>query len=73
MRKRQIPYDISRICAIQKWHKWTYLQNKNKLMDIEKRPMVAKGEGEGVGWTGSLGLVDANTAFGVDNQWGPTV
>ena len=21
---------------------------------------VAKGEGEGVGWTGSLGLVDAN-------------
>ena len=37
-------------------------------MDIEKRPMVANGEGEGVGWTGSLGLVDANTAFGVDNQ-----
>jgi len=22
--------------------------------------VVAKGEGEGVGWTGSLGLVDAN-------------
>ena len=32
--------------------------------------MVAKGEreGEGVGWTGNLGLVDANFAFGVDKH-----
>ena len=29
-------------------------------MDIENRLVVAKGEREGVGWTGSLGLVDAN-------------
>ena len=28
--------------------------------DMEKRLVVAKGEGEGVEWTGSLGLVDAN-------------
>ena len=28
--------------------------------DIENRLVVAKGEGEGVGWTGRLGLVDAN-------------
>ena len=28
--------------------------------DIENRLVVAKGEREGVGWTGSLGLVDAN-------------
>ena len=27
-------------------------------MDVEKRLVVAKGEGKGVGWTGSLGLVD---------------
>jgi len=33
---------------------------KNKLMDLENRFVVAKGGGEGVGWTGSLGLVDAN-------------
>ena len=32
---------------------------KNKLMDMENR-LVAKGEGEGVGWTESVGLVDAN-------------
>ena len=31
-----------------------------RLTDMEKRPAVAKWEGEGVGWTGSLELVDAN-------------
>jgi len=29
-------------------------------MDMEKRFVVAKGEREGVGWTGSLGLADVN-------------
>ena len=33
---------------------------RNKLMDMENRLIVAKGEGEGVGWTGSWGLVDEN-------------
>ena len=28
--------------------------------DTENRLVVANGEEEGVGWTGSLGLVDAN-------------
>ena len=27
---------------------------------MENRLVVAKGEGEAVGWAGSLGLVDAN-------------
>ena len=40
------------------WHKWTYLQNRNRLIDIENRLVVAKGQGEG--WIGSLGLADAN-------------
>ena len=34
--------------------------NRNRLSDIKNSLVVAKGEGEGVGWTGSLGLVDAN-------------
>ena len=42
------------------WHKWTYLQKRNKLMDMENRLVVVKGEGVGVGWMGSLGLTDAN-------------
>ena len=36
------------------------LSTERKLMDLENRLVVAKGEGEGVGWTGSLGLIDAN-------------
>ena len=31
-----------------------------KIMDLENRLVVAQGEGEGVGWTGNLGLTDAN-------------
>ena len=45
------------------------LSTEKKLRDLENRSVVAKGKGEGVGWTGNLGLVDAKTtAFGVDKQ-----
>ena len=38
-----------------------YLQNKNRLTDIEKRLVVAKGEDrKGRGGVGVWGLVDAN-------------
>ena len=36
------------------------LSTEKKLMDLENRLLVAKGEGEGVGWTGNLASVDAN-------------
>ena len=36
------------------------LSTEKKIMDLENRLVVAKGEGEGVGWTGNLGLIDAN-------------
>ena len=36
------------------------LSTENKLMDWKNRLLVANGEGEGVEWTGSLGLIDAN-------------
>ena len=36
------------------------LSTEKKFMDLENRLAVAKGEGEGVGWTGNLGLIDAN-------------
>ena len=29
------------------WYKWTYLQKRNRLTDIENKLMVTKGEGEG--------------------------
>ena len=36
------------------------LSTEKKLVDLENRPVVAKVKGEGVGWTGNLGLIDAN-------------
>ena len=38
------------------------LSTEKKIMDLENRLVVAEGEGEreGVGWIGSLGLMDAN-------------
>ena len=32
------------------------LSTEKKLLDLENRLVVAKGEAEGVGWTGSLGV-----------------
>ena len=36
------------------------LSTEKKIMDLENRLVVAKGEGEGVGWSRSLGLIDAD-------------
>ena len=36
------------------------LSTEKKIMDLENRCVVAKGEAEGMGWIGSLGLIDAN-------------
>ena len=33
---------------------------EKKLMDLENRLVVSKGEGEGVGWIRNLGLIDTN-------------
>ena len=40
------------------------LSTEKKIMDLEKRLVLAKGEGEGAGWIGSLGL--QTIAFGMD-------
>ena len=45
-KKRQIPYDIIYIFIFS---------TEKKTMDLKNRLMVAKGEGEEVGGTGSLG------------------
>ena len=36
------------------------LSTEKTLMDLENKLVVATGEGEGVGWIGNLGLIDAN-------------
>ena len=42
-------------------NKCTYLQNINRLTDIENRLVITNGDGGvGEGWIGSLGLADVN-------------
>jgi len=50
---------ISRVSGIQ-YAAQTNLSTEKKLKDLENRLAVAKGKEEGVGWTGSLGLIDAD-------------
>ena len=48
-REIQISYDITYMLNLKKWYNWTYLQNRNRLTNIENKLMVTKGEmwGEG--------------------------
>ena len=46
-REGQVSYDITYMCNLKKWYKWTYLQNRNRL--TENKIMVTKGEKLGGG------------------------
>ena len=49
-KKEKDKYHIYHLYVESKmWHKWTCLQNRNRLTDIENRLVVAKGWGEGLG------------------------
>ena len=51
--------DVSRISLYVEykiWLKWTYQQERNRLTDIEKRLVVAKGEGVGEGMEWEVGV-----------------
>ena len=39
------------------------LSTEKKIMHLENRLVVAEGEWEGVGWIGSLGLIEADYCF----------
>ena len=58
MRKRQIPYDITYIWNLIYGTNEPFHREEN--MALKNRPVVAKGEEEGVGWIGNLGLTDVN-------------
>ena len=42
--EKQILYDITSVWYLNKWCKWTYLQNRNILLDTENKLMVTKGD-----------------------------
>ena len=54
-RERQIPFDITYVES-KIWHKWAYLQNRNRLTDVENRLAVAMGEGGGSDRNGEFGV-----------------
>ena len=47
--QRQILYNITYIWNLKQWYRWTYLQNRNRLTDIENKLMVTKGNSGGMG------------------------
>ena len=50
----KVKYDIWGI--LKKRYKWTYLQNRNKLIDLEKELMVAEGMDGGESIVRELGM-----------------
>ena len=53
-RKRQIWQDITYMWGLKKWYRWTYLQNKNRITDVENKLMVTRGEDWGRDKLGDL-------------------
>ena len=49
------PYDITYVES-KIWHKWPYLQNLNRLTDIENRTVIAKEEEEDSGMVWKFGV-----------------
>ena len=41
-----IPHGMTYIWNLKEWYKWTYLQNRNRGIDI-KKIIITKGEMEG--------------------------
>ena len=41
--RKTISYDTPYMWNQNKWYKWTYLQNRNRVTDVENKLMVTKG------------------------------
>ena len=43
-------YHIAYMWNLKKWYKWTYLQNRDRVTDVENKLMVTGGKGEVINW-----------------------
>ena len=66
--KEEDKYHMISLMWSQNMAQMIYLQNRNKLWTMEIRLVSARGDGEGVGWIGSLELVYVSITFGVDKH-----
>ena len=59
-RQKQIPYANTYIWNLEKWYRWTSLQDRNRDTDVESKRMDPEEGKQGgrvvVGWIGRLGL-----------------
>ena len=72
-RERQVSYDITYMWNLKKWYKWTYLQNRNRLTDLENELIVTKRGRQGRDSEAVWDWVVHTAIFKTDNQQGPTV
>ena len=69
----QISYDGTSMWILKKWYKWTYLQSRNRLIDLRELSLwLWQGKSER---KDRLGVwFDMHTGiFKIDNQQGPTL
>ena len=55
------------------WHKWTYLQNRNRLRDMETDLWLPRGRQREQDGLGICGRYMQTITFSLDKQWGPIV
>ena len=73
IRKWQISYDIAYMCNLKRY-KWTFMQNRNRPTDIEKKLIVIKrGWCQGLNKLGGWDWHMHTALYKTDNQQGPTV
>ena len=49
-RERQISYDATYMWNLEKLYKWTYLQNKNGVIDVENKHGYQEGRERAINW-----------------------
>ena len=48
-REKEISYVNAYMWNLEKWYRWSYLQNRNRGTDVENKHMDTKGERRGAG------------------------
>ena len=71
--RRNIIWHPLHVKSKKKWHKWTYLQNRNKLTDLENALMVTGGRMEEKGKLRSWNRHEYTAIFEMYNLEDPTV
>ena len=71
-RKRQISYNITYMWNLEKWYRWSCLQNRNRDTDVENKCMDTKGgrgRDELGDWDWHIYAID--TMHKIDDRWEP--